>query len=137
MRISDWSSDVCSSDLMVYDTLFAMDAKGEPQPQMVDSYQASEDKKKWTFVLRDGLKFSDGQPVKTADCVASMQRWTARDNIGHALSAAGGQWQAVEDKTLPLTPERPFGLVLDSLAKVPSYAALSTTDQDRGGKKKN
>src|SRR3546814_5790340 len=40
---------------MVYDTLFAMDAKGEPQPQMVDTYKASEDKKQWTFTLRDGL----------------------------------------------------------------------------------
>ncbi|CAP40614.1 ABC transporter substrate-binding protein [Bordetella petrii] len=109
---------------MVYDTLFAMDAKGEPQPQMVDSYKASEDKKTWTFVLRDGLKFSDGQPVKAADCVASLQRWTARDNIGRALTAAGGKWQAVDDKTFTLTLERPFGLVLDGLAKVSSYPAF-------------
>src|SRR3546814_14255544 len=101
-----------------------MDAKGEPQPQMVDTHKASEDKKQWTFTLRDGLKFSDGQPVKAADCVASLQRWTARDNIGHALRAAGGKWQAVDDKTFTLTLERPFGLVLDGLAQVSSYPAF-------------
>lgn len=109
---------------MVYDTLFAMDAKGEPQPQMVDHYKTSEDKKQWTFTLRDGLKFSDGQPVTAADCVASLQRWTARDNIGHTLAVAGGKWQAVDDKTFTLTLERPFGLVLDGLAKVSSYPAF-------------
>src|SRR5271170_5394998 len=40
---------------MVYDTLFAMDAKGEIQPEMVDRYSVSDDKLTWTFTLRDGL----------------------------------------------------------------------------------
>ncbi len=109
---------------MVYDTLFAMDEKGQPQPEMVRDYKVSDDKKVWTFTLRDGLKFSDGNPVTAADCVASLQRWTARDNIGHALSAAGGKWQAVDASTFTLTLERPFGPVLDGLAKVSSYPAF-------------
>ncbi|MGD9846755.1 MAG: ABC transporter substrate-binding protein, partial [Variibacter sp.] len=48
---------------MVYDTLFAMDASLKPQPQMVDKWEESSDKKTWTFVLRDGLSFHDGKPV--------------------------------------------------------------------------
>src|SRR5580704_1132081 len=64
---------------MIYDTLFALDAKLQVQPQMVDSWKVSDDKLIYTFVLRDGLKFHDGQPVTAEDCVASIKRWGARD----------------------------------------------------------
>ena len=30
---------------------------------MVDTFDISPDKKTWTFTLRDGLEFHDGQPV--------------------------------------------------------------------------
>lgn len=109
---------------MVYDTLFAPDAKGVPQPEMVQGYKTSDDGKLWTFTLRDGLKFSDGNAVKAADCVASLQRWQTRDNIGRAMTAAGGQWSVVDDKTFTLTLKQPFGPVLDGLAKVASYPAF-------------
>src|SRR5215470_10681210 len=52
---------------MVYDTLFAMDKDLVPQPQMVDKYEVSADKLKYTFTLRDGLKWHDGAPVRSAD----------------------------------------------------------------------
>src|SRR5262245_5571005 len=48
---------------MVYDTLFAMDEKGEIKPQMVDKYDVSADKLTYTFTLRDGLAWHDGTPV--------------------------------------------------------------------------
>ena len=40
---------------MVYDTLFAIDEKGEIKPQMVDKYEVSADQLTHTFTLRDGL----------------------------------------------------------------------------------
>jgi peptide/nickel transport system substrate-binding protein len=102
---------------MVYDTLFAQDAKGTPKPQMVDKYTASKDGKQWSFTLRPGLKFHDGSAVTAADCVASLQRWGARDSIGRAMGAAGAEWKAVDASTFTLTLQEPFGLVLDALAK--------------------
>ncbi len=106
---------------MVYDTLFAYDAKGEVQPQMVERYSKSADAKTWTFTLRPGLQFSDGKAVTSADCVASLQRWSGRDNTGKAMAAAGGEWKVVDDRSFTLTLREPFGLVLDGLAKVSSY----------------
>ena len=64
---------------MVFDTLFALDSKFQPQPQMVGDYNISADKLVYRFTLRDGLRFHDGQPVRGADCVASLRRWMARD----------------------------------------------------------
>ena len=40
---------------MVYDTLFALDEQLEVQPQMVESYEISDDNLTYTFTLRDGL----------------------------------------------------------------------------------
>ncbi len=67
---------------MVFDTLFALNSKFQPQPQMVGDYSSSADKLFYTFTLRDGLRFHDGQPVRGADCVASLRRWMARDSVG-------------------------------------------------------
>src|SRR5437660_9167499 len=63
---------------MIYDTLFATDENFNIQPQMVKDYSVSEDKLTYTFTLRDGLKFHDGAPVTSADCIASIQRWGKR-----------------------------------------------------------
>jgi peptide/nickel transport system substrate-binding protein len=102
---------------MVYDTLFAIDAKFQVQPQMVDKYEASPDKLTYTFTLRDGLKFHDGQPVRSADCIASIERWAKRDALGQKLAEATDGWKAVNDKTFTLHLKKPFALVLDALAK--------------------
>ena len=49
---------------MVFDTLFALDSKLQPQPQMVGDYSVSADTLLYSFTLRNGLKFHDGQPVR-------------------------------------------------------------------------
>ena len=67
---------------MIYDTLFAADAKLHVQPQMVEKWELSADKLTYTFTLRDGLKFHDGQPVRSIDCIASLERWAKRDALG-------------------------------------------------------
>ena len=109
---------------MVYDTLFALDAAGRPQPQMVDAHKRSADGKTWAFSLRQGLKFSDGSAVTAADAVASLQRWGARDSIGRAMGAAGAEWTAVDARTFALSLKEPFGMVLDGLAKPSGYPML-------------
>src|SRR4249919_839868 len=102
---------------MVYDTLFATDAKFQVQPQMVEKWEVSADKLTYTFTLRDGLKFHDGQPVKSADCIASIDRWAKRDALGQKLAEATEAWTAVSDTTFRLRLKKPFPLTLDALAK--------------------
>ena len=102
---------------MIYDTLFATDAKFQVQPQMVDKYELSADKLTYTFTLRDGLKFHDGAPVRSADCIASVERWAKRDALGQKLAEVTDSWKAVNDKTFTLHLKRPFPLTLEALAK--------------------
>lgn len=109
---------------MVYDSLFALDSNGKPQPQMVDSYAKSADGLSWTFTLRPALKFSDGKAVTSADVVASIERWALRDAFGAALKKAGAQWLAVDAKTFRLALKLPFDMLLDALAKPSSFALM-------------
>jgi peptide/nickel transport system substrate-binding protein len=102
---------------MIYDTLFSVDDKLQPRPQMVDKWDVSADKLTWTFTLRDGLEWHDGQPVTAEDCVASLKRWAARDSMGQKLMSAVASLSAPDAKTIKMAMKEPYGLVLDSLAK--------------------
>jgi peptide/nickel transport system substrate-binding protein len=59
---------------LVYDTLFGTDENFQIKAQMVDRVTASPDGMKYTFKLRDGLRWHDGQPVLSEDCVATVAR---------------------------------------------------------------
>src|SRR5271168_5121520 len=103
---------------MVFDTLFAIDAEFAPHPQMVGEHSVSSDKLTYRFKLRDGLKFHDGQPVRGADCVASVKRWMARDSHGQSLATVLDEIKPDGDKSFSIKLKEQFTLLIDSLAKV-------------------
>lgn len=105
---------------MVYDTLFAMDANFEPKPQMVDTYTKSSDGLTYAFTLRDGLTWHDGGPVTAKDCVASLKRWGQRDTMGQGMMQVVTSLAAKDDKTFEMVLSKPYGLVLEALAKTDS-----------------
>jgi len=102
---------------MIYDTLFATDANGEIRPQMVGKYDVSSDKLIHTFTLRDGLAWHDGQPVTAADCVASINRWAAKDTAGQKLMTFVSDLKVIDAKTFMMQLKEPTGLVLIGLGK--------------------
>jgi peptide/nickel transport system substrate-binding protein len=46
---------------MVFDTLYGLDDMGQSRPQMCAGHDVSADGLTWTFTLRDGLTFHDGE----------------------------------------------------------------------------
>jgi peptide/nickel transport system substrate-binding protein len=102
---------------MIYDTLFALDGDLKIKPQMVDTWDVSEDKLVWTFTLRDGLAFSDGAPVTTEDVLASLKRWAARDTLGQILYSKMAKAEAIDARTFRFTLKEKTGVVLQALAK--------------------
>ena len=124
LRVLDpiWTTAYVSRNhgYMIFDTLFALNSKFKPQPQMVGDYSVSPDKLVYRFALRPGLKFHDGQPVRGADCVASLKRWMARDALGQALAATIDEMTGGDDNAFTIRLKQPFPLLLDGLAKVSS-----------------
>ncbi|MER1968430.1 ABC transporter substrate-binding protein [Castellaniella sp. GW247-6E4] len=102
---------------MVYDTLLSYDSKGKIQPQMLEKWEVSDDGKTYTFVLRDGLKWHDGTPVTSADCLASITRWASLDKAGQVMASLTTSMEAVDDKTFKMSFSMPTDLVLRGLAK--------------------
>jgi len=102
----------------VFDTLFALDENMKAQPQMVGAYDVSANGLQYSFTLRDGLKFHDGEPVRGADCIASLKRWMARDVLGQSMAAAIDGMTPSGDKSFSIRLKNPFPLLIDGLAKV-------------------
>jgi peptide/nickel transport system substrate-binding protein len=100
---------------MVYDTLYGVDLSLTPRPQMVAGHTVSDDKRTWTFTLRDGLAFHDGEKVRSADCIASIDRWSKRASWGQALGAYTDEMKAVDDKTFTIHLKKPFAGILYAL----------------------
>src|SRR5262245_12540659 len=100
---------------LVYDTLFGTDESGRIKPQMVERTTVSADGLKYTFTLRDGLRWHDGHPVQAEDCVESLKRWGKRDRFGHLLMVHTGKITPVDRKTFTLELAERFGPVLEAL----------------------
>src|SRR6516164_6206029 len=63
---------VRNASALVWDMLYGVDEKLTPQRQMVEAEEVSSDGLTWTFRLRAGLKWHDGQPVLAKDVTASL-----------------------------------------------------------------
>lgn len=102
---------------LVFDELVAIDSEGHYKPQMLSGWDVSSDRLTYTFHLRDGLKFSDGAPVTSEDCIASIERWAKREGFGAQLMDASDHFQVLDSKTFELKLKRPFAFVIEALGK--------------------
>jgi len=124
-----------NAGLLVWDMLYGMDNKLQPQRQMVESESVSPDGLIWTFRLRPGLKFHDGEPVLARDAVASINRWAARDGMGQMIKAIENELAAINDRTFRWSLKKPYPKMLLALGKIGTPccfvmpARIAATDQ--------
>ena len=128
----------------VFDTLYSNGPDGLPHPQMAEGHEIADDKRSWRIKLRPGLTFHDGEPVRAADCIASIQRWAVRDPFGQLLAAAVDSYAADGDGTIVVKLKKPFPLLATALGKpdasipfiMPERLAKAAADKpgDRDGR---
>ena len=121
-----WSTAnlVRNAAALVWDTLYGVDEDLQPQRQMVEAEEVSGDGLTWTFRLRLGLKFHDGEPVLARDVVASLNRWAAREQMGLMIRAIQNELAAVDDRTFRWRLKRPFRKMLLALGKTGTQACF-------------
>jgi peptide/nickel transport system substrate-binding protein len=102
---------------MIYDTLFGTDEKNRVQPQMVDKWSVSPDNRLWTFTLRPGLAFHNGQPVTGEDVIASLSRWGKRDAMGQKLMTFVERMDSPQPATFRIFLREACGIMLEALGK--------------------
>jgi peptide/nickel transport system substrate-binding protein len=105
-----WSTAVVvrNHGLMVYDLLYGLGADFRPRPQMAAGHEVGEDGRRWTITLRPGLRFHDNEPVRAADCVASIRRWAKRDVLGQRLDGLMDEIRALDDTRFEIRLKKPW-----------------------------
>lgn len=71
----------------VFEGLVKPDENGNLNPAVASEYTVSEDNKVYTFTLRDGIKFHDGNPVTAEDIKYSLERNAGTDGSEPLISA--------------------------------------------------
>ena len=121
-----WTTATVTSNhgYYIFDTLYGTDLDFKPRPQMAEGHETSDDQRRWRIKLREGLKFHDGTPVRSADCIASLKRWCKRDPYGQSLANAVEHWLSIDDRTFEIRLTRPFPTLIDALAKIDGAAFI-------------
>jgi peptide/nickel transport system substrate-binding protein len=109
---------------MIWDTLFGLNGKLEPKPQMAEGFTVSDDGRTYLIKLREGLKFHDGEPVRAQDCAPSLARWAVRDTFGQTVAKFVDAWGVQDDKTVKVTLKEPFPLLIEAIAKADAGIAF-------------
>ena len=122
--VAGTQSVVRNAALLVWDTLYGVNARLEPQPQMCEGHEVDAEFKTWSFRLRPGLKFHDGTPVLSRDVIASLKRWMARDTMGQQIAARLIALEAPDDRSFRFRLNRPFSKLLYALGKSNAPMAL-------------
>jgi peptide/nickel transport system substrate-binding protein len=106
-----------SYGFLTFDQLLAVDANYVPRPQMAEGWSVEDDGRSYVFGLREGLQFHDGEPVRSQDCVPSIQRWAARDGFGKLMMGFVDTMEVIDDRKFRIRLKKPFRLLPDALAK--------------------
>ncbi len=103
---------------LLYEGLFTLDSRFQPQPLLCQSYFVSADGLVWTFHLREGITFSDGTPL-TGEIAAQALR-TAQDPASrYAVRLAGASIRG-EGNQVTITLSQPNG-ALPQLLDIPIF----------------
>lgn len=80
---------------LVYDSMFELQLDGTYTPELAESFTVSDDGLVWTFKIRDGFTFHDGQPLTADDIAFSYNFYMAQDGFPF-LYGYTGYFESVE-----------------------------------------
>ncbi|MGE3796712.1 MAG: ABC transporter substrate-binding protein [Thermomicrobiales bacterium] len=102
---------------VMYEPLFTYDDGFRIIPMLAESHEVSPDGLTNTLRIRQGVLFHNGEELKAADVVASIERWGAKSGHGGALLAATESINVIDDYTIEFVMTQPFGTFVATLAE--------------------
>jgi len=112
----------------MFETLFALDAKYQPVPLLVESHEVLDGGKRYVLKLRKGVKFHNGKELGAADVVASLKRWGKLSSPGKAVFKTVDAVDARNASTVEIRLKEPSGSFLTNLAQVDNAAVIYPKD---------
>ncbi|HKU41868.1 MAG TPA: peptide-binding protein [Polyangiales bacterium] len=114
----------------VSNCLLDLDVRHPPDykytPELAERWEISEDKKTYTFHLRKGVRWHDGQPFTARDVIATfdkVQDPTSKAAHVRALLAELASYAAPDDFTFVMKWKRAYAFTLDALTGIPIQPA--------------
>jgi peptide/nickel transport system substrate-binding protein len=107
--------------IQLYDTLATYDTDHQLEMALAEEITASEDATTWTVTLREGLKFSDGSPIRAEDVVFTFRRIT--DPADPKSGAAGlalldrDRLEVTDARTVTFPFTKPLATFPDAVAQ--------------------
>ncbi len=105
---ASWSSITWEAFRLNYNFLTWYDEDYEPVPDLATEWSSSEDGKVWTFTIRDGVTWHDGEPFSAKDIaftynyILDNELWAYIQYLEHVTKV-----EAPDDTTLVITSDRP------------------------------
>ncbi len=100
---------------LVYSGLMRVGKNGNLYPDMAKSFSVSEDNKEYTFILKDGLEWSDGKPITASDIVFTIK--TIQDPAIRSPKKSawdGVTVEKIDEKTIKFTLNQPYAPFLEN-----------------------
>ncbi len=112
LAFSDTDRDIVS---LVYSGLMRKNTNAELIPDLAESYEISKDGLTYTFVLKEGATFHDGEPLTSDDVLFTL----SQINDPVIKSPRKGSWDGVEvekidDRTIKFTLRKPYSSFLEN-----------------------
>jgi len=105
----------------IFETLYVVkDTSGQPQPNLAESYEVTDDLKEWTFHLRKGVKFHDGTDLNADSYLWSIYRqWDPSHPYHDAKYATLGYYLWIDYLALGLKGDPNAGM--QDVQKIDDY----------------
>jgi len=113
----------------VFEALMAYDDNTIPRPQLADSVTISDDRLVYTFRLREGVRFHNGDILDSGDVLASFQRH-ARISPGKSLQSNIASLAAPDPLTFVITLKAAQPLFLETIS-AQQYRLVIMPAEDR------
>jgi len=103
----------------MYESLVMMAQDYTPKPMLASKVDAAPDGKKFTFTLRQGVKFHNGKTMTSADVLATMQRY-AKVSPNAPVFAQVASFETPDAHTFVINLKEPSAVLLDVM-KTPCF----------------
>lgn len=115
----------------VFEPLVTLDNQNATKPMLAASATASADAKTYTFLLRKGVKFHNGDEMTSADVQASMERYgTVSPNKGNLASVE--RYETPDPYTFVILLKEPNVVLLDVMkAPIFPFMILPASQKDK------
>ena len=114
----------------VFEKLVGIDENYNVRPELAEVIEVSSDFTKYTYKLRRGVLFHNGQEMKADDVVASMNRWLDSGMVKSAVGPA--KFKKVNDYTVAIDLDAPvltFNKLVSSMHPAPIIVPKSVVDK--------